>query len=101
MSMPTPGMAGQNSLHGEVTAFYQPMLFQRFHAVLRTGRCIPALIAKQRRNTPLVNPDNPYERVAQQAEDLHDAASASFASFFKIREILCWRVVKGAIFLSV
>ncbi len=101
MPMPSPRMTRQYPLYCQIPTLQKAVFLQCLYSILGTRRRIPALIPQQRRYTPLVDPDQPDKRVTQQPRDLHDTASASFASLFKIREILPCRVSNGAIFLSV
>lgn len=100
MSVSAPGMAGKESFEGKVAAFENTVFFKRFYAILGACGGIPAFVAQQGGNKPLVDPDKEDKRVT---EDLHKAVSlmTSFSNFFKITETFSCRVSKEAIFLSV
>jgi hypothetical protein len=55
MTMTAPGVTGEDTFDGEVATFEDTMLLERFYAILGAGGGIPALIAYQRRNTPLID----------------------------------------------
>jgi len=48
MAMGTPGVTPANTLQSQPASFKRPVLFNRFNAILRTGRRKPATCSKQR-----------------------------------------------------